>query len=94
MGQTRERIIKLSQRPECIDLMLHHELGDAYPDYPYEINLQKLEYLLCEIFDIMQQANLTEDELEKLEHFYTERLYTERYKSNKSISNQNNEITW
>ena len=86
MGQTRERIIKLSQRPECIDLMLHHELGD---DYPYEINLQKLAYLLCEIFDIMQQANLTEDELEKLEY-----LYTERYESNKSISNQNNEVTW
>ena len=86
MGQTRERIIKLSQRPEYIDLMLHHELGD---DYPYEINLQKLAYLLCEIFDIMQQANLTEDELEKLEH-----LYTERYESNKSISNQNNEVTW
>lgn len=86
MGQTRERIIKLSQRPECIDLMLHHELGD---DYPYEINLQKLAYLLCEIFDIMQQANLTEDELEKLEH-----LSTERYKSNKYISNQNNEVTW
>ena len=86
MGQTRERIIKLSQRPECIDLMLHHELGD---DYPYEINLQKLAYLLCEIIDIMQQANLTEDELENLEH-----LYTERYESNKSISNQNNEVTW
>lgn len=83
--------MKLSQRPECIDLMLHHELGD---DYPYEINLQKLAYLLCEIFDIMQQANLTGDELEKLEHLSTERLYTERYKSNKSISNQNNEITW
>lgn len=91
MGQTRERIMKLSQRPECIDLMLHHELGD---DYPYEINLQKLAYLLCEIFDIMQQANLTGDELEKLEHLSTERLSTERYKSNKSISNQNNEITW
>ena len=86
MSQTRERIIKLSQRPECIDLMLHHELGD---DYPYEINLQKLAYLLCEIFDIMQQENLTEDELEKLEH-----LYIERYESNKSISNQNNEVTW
>lgn len=83
--------MKLSQRPECIDLMLHHELGD---DYPYEINLQKLAYLLCEIFDIMQQANLTGDELEKLEHLSTERLSTERYKSNKSISNQNNEITW
>ena len=66
--------------------MLHHELGD---DYPYEINLQKLAYLLCEIFDIMQQTNLTEDELEKLEY-----LYTERYESNKSISNPNNEVTW
>lgn len=78
--------MKLSQKPEYIDLMLHHELGD---DYPYEINLQKLAYLLCEIFDIMQQANLTEDELEKLEH-----LYTERYESNKPTSNQNNEVTW
>ena len=78
--------MELSQKPECIDLMLHHELGD---DYPYEINLQKLAYLLCGIFDIMQQANLTEDELEKLEH-----LYTERYESNKPTSNQNNEVTW
>lgn len=86
MGQTRERIIKLSQRPECIDLMLHDDLKD---DYPFRTNIQDIASLLSGILNIMQQANLTDKELAELEQ-----LYNERYETNKSGLGTSNCITW
>lgn len=78
--------MQLSQRPECIDLMLHDDLKD---DYPFRTNIQDIASLLSWILNIMQQANLTDKELAELEQ-----LYDERYKTNKSGLGTSNCITW
>lgn len=86
MNSIKEQIMQLSQRPECIDLMLHDDLKD---DYPFRTNIQDIESLLSGILNIMQQANLTDKELTELEQ-----LYTERYETNKSELETSNYITW
>lgn len=82
----KEQIMQLSQRPECIDLMLHDDLKD---DYPFSTNIQDIASLLSGILDIMQQAYLTDKELAELEQ-----LYNERYETNKSELINSNYITW
>lgn len=56
--------MQLSQKPECIDLMLHDDLKD---DYSFRTNIQDIASLLSGILNIMQQANLTDKELTELE---------------------------
>lgn len=63
--------MQLSQKPECIDLMLHDDLKD---DYSFRTNIQDIASLLSGILNIMQQANLTDKELAELEQLYNERL--------------------
>lgn len=83
---TDEINIELSQKPECIDLMLHDDLKD---DYSFRTNIQDIASLLSGILNIMQQANLTDKELAELEQ-----LYNERYETNKSGLGTSNCITW
>lgn len=59
--------MQLSQKPECIDLMLHDDLKD---DYSFRTNIQDIASLLSGILNIMQQANLTDKELAELEQLY------------------------
>lgn len=86
MNRVKEQIMQLSQKPECIDLMLHDDLKD---DYSFRTNIQDIASLLSGILNIMQQANLTDKELAKLEQ-----LYNERYETNKSGWGTSNCITW
>ena len=44
--------MQLSQKPECIDLMLHDDLKD---DYSFRTNIQDIASLLSGILNIMQQ---------------------------------------
>lgn len=85
MNRVKEQIMQLSQKPECIDLMLHDDLKD---DYSFRTNIQDIASLLSGILNIMQQANLTE-ELAELEQ-----LYNERYETNKFRWETSNCITW
>lgn len=42
--------MQLSQKPECIDLMLHDDLKD---DYSFRTNIQDIASLLSGILNIM-----------------------------------------
>ena len=83
--EAKKYIMDLSQRKQCMDLALYSDFGK---DYPYQITLDDLAFVMNEIIYILQQLNLTEEDLLQLE-----KEYNKRYDS-KTIHKQTNEITW
>lgn len=81
-----DRLMDLSQKTECMDVILHNEFKN---DYPYRENLHDVTFLIGELIDILQQSTLTYDDLIQLEQ-----QYNERYDSKIKQEKKDNEIIW